>query len=141
MAKKLSASSRSEKLVRVSAERIFSKPITKAQRERLARLAKKPDSAIDVSAIPPLTDEQLAQMVPYRLRSKTVAYFVSRPERCPHVAEIEGAGSFEPHQCDSRQRDGRRAETEERLSVLEGCAGDPHGVQLAKDGITASSTY
>jgi len=48
----------------VSAERIFNKPITKAQRERLARLAKKPDSAIDVSDIPPLTDEQLAEMVP-----------------------------------------------------------------------------
>ena len=71
MAKKLSASSRPEKLVRVSAERIFSKPITKAQRERLARLAEQPDSAIDVSDIPPLTDEQLAQMVPSRLRSKT----------------------------------------------------------------------
>ncbi|MBY0502365.1 MAG: BrnA antitoxin family protein [Bryobacteraceae bacterium] len=55
----------------MSAERIFSRTITKAQRERLARLAKQPDSAIDVSDIPPLTDEQLAQMVPYRLRSKT----------------------------------------------------------------------
>lgn len=39
MAKKLSSSSRPEKLVRVSAERIFSKPISKARRERLARLA------------------------------------------------------------------------------------------------------
>lgn len=58
MAKKLSASSRPEKFVRVSAERIFSKPITKTQRERLARLAQKPESAIDVSDIAPLTDEQ-----------------------------------------------------------------------------------
>lgn len=71
MAKKLSASSHPEKLVRVSAEHTLSKPITKAQRKRLARLAKKPDSAIDVSDTPPLSDEQLAQMVPYRLRSKT----------------------------------------------------------------------
>ena len=71
MAKKSSASSPPEKLVRVSAERIFSKPVTKSQRERLGRLAKKPDSAIDVGDIPELTDEQLAQMVPYRLRSKT----------------------------------------------------------------------
>lgn len=71
MAKKSSASSRPEKLVRVRSERIFNKPITKAQRERLARLAAQPDSAIDVSDIPPLTDERLAQMVPYRLRSKT----------------------------------------------------------------------
>ena len=110
-----------EEIVRIISDRRDRKSERRA-RERLARLAKKPDSAIDVSAIPPLTDEQLAQMVPYRLRSKTVAYFVSRPERCPHVAEIEGAGSFEPDQCDSRQRDGRRAATEERLSVLEGCA-------------------
>lgn len=71
MAKKLSASSRPEKLLRVSAEHIFSEPITKAQRQRLARLAEKPDSAIDLSDIPPLTDEQLAEMVPDRLRSKT----------------------------------------------------------------------
>jgi uncharacterized DUF497 family protein len=71
MAKKSSASSRPEKLLRVSAERIFSEPITKEQRERLARLAEKPDSAIDVSDIAPLSDEQLAQMVPDRLRSKT----------------------------------------------------------------------
>ncbi len=71
MAKKLSVSSQPEKLVRVSAELIFNKPLTKTQRERLARLAQKPDSAIDFSDIPPLTDEQLAQMVPLRLRSKT----------------------------------------------------------------------
>ncbi|MBM3760986.1 MAG: BrnA antitoxin family protein [Planctomycetes bacterium] len=71
MAKKSSASSRPEKLSRVSAEHIFSKPITKTQRERLAKLARKSDAAIDVSDIPPLTDEQLAQMVPNRLRSKT----------------------------------------------------------------------
>ena len=71
MAKKLSTSSQPEKLVRTSAERIFNKPLTKTQRERLARLAQKPDSAIDFSDIPPLTDEQLAQMVPLRLRSKT----------------------------------------------------------------------
>lgn len=55
----------------MSAEHIFNKPITKVQRDRLAKLARKPDSAIDVSDIPPLTDEQLLQMVPNRLRSKT----------------------------------------------------------------------
>jgi len=55
----------------VKAERIFNKPLTEQQRTRLSSLAKKPDSAIDVSDIPPLTDEQLAEMVPYRLRSKT----------------------------------------------------------------------
>ena len=71
MAKKSSASSRPEKLVRVKAEHIFNKPLTKQQRATLERLAKKPDSGIDYSDIPPLTDEQLAQMVPFRLRSKT----------------------------------------------------------------------
>lgn len=55
----------------MSAGHIFSEPITKEQRQRLARLAEKPDSEIDVSDIPPLTDEQLAEMVPDRLRSKT----------------------------------------------------------------------
>lgn len=71
MAKKLSASSPREKLVRVKAERILNKPLTDQQRDQLARLARKPDSEIDFSDIPPLTDQQLAEMVPYRLRSKT----------------------------------------------------------------------
>ena len=71
MAKKSSASSQQEKLVRVKAEHILSKPLTKQQRDRLARLARKSDSEIDVTDIPPLTDAQLAEMVPFRLRSKT----------------------------------------------------------------------
>jgi uncharacterized protein (DUF4415 family) len=71
MAKKSSASSQRGKRVRVKAERILNKPLTKQQRDRLGRLASKPDSEIDVSDIPPLTDKQLAEMVPYRLRSKT----------------------------------------------------------------------
>lgn len=71
MAKKSSASSQQEKLVCVKAEHIFGKPLTKQQRDRLARLARKPDSEIDVTDIPPLTDAQLAEMVPFRLRSKT----------------------------------------------------------------------
>jgi uncharacterized protein (DUF4415 family) len=50
---------------------MLSKPLTKQQRDRLARLAKKKGSEIDVSDIPPLTDQQLAEMVPFRLRSKT----------------------------------------------------------------------
>ena len=116
MAKKLSASSRPEKLVRVSAGRIFSKPITKAQSERLARLAKKPDSAIDVSDIPPLTDEQLAQMVPYRLRSKTTLISFRVQNDVLTWLKSKGLGHYKPDQCDSRQRDGRRTATEEHLS-------------------------
>jgi uncharacterized protein (DUF4415 family) len=49
----------------VSAESIFSKPPSKAQKAILSRIAKRQaagdDSGIDYSDIPPLTDEQLAQ--------------------------------------------------------------------------------
>jgi hypothetical protein len=68
MAKKSSASSQPGKLVRVKPERILSKPLTKQQSHRLARLAEKPDSEIDFSDIPPLTDQQLAEMVRFRRR-------------------------------------------------------------------------
>jgi uncharacterized protein (DUF4415 family) len=71
MAKKSSASSRPEKLVSVSAGDILNKPLSKRQRAMLSRLARRPDSEIDYSDIPPLTDAQLAEMVPFRLRSKT----------------------------------------------------------------------
>ena len=63
--KKLSASSRSAKQTSLSAESIFSKPVSKAQKGVLSRIAKRQaagdDSGIDYSDIPPLTDEQLAQ--------------------------------------------------------------------------------
>ncbi len=65
MAKKSSASSRRGKLISVSAESIFSRPLNKRQKAVLARIAKRQaageDSDIDYSDIPPLTDEQLAQ--------------------------------------------------------------------------------
>jgi len=64
MTKKSSGSSRRGKLISVSAETIFSKPLTKRQRAVLSRLAKSQqagdDSDIDYSDIPPLTEEQLA---------------------------------------------------------------------------------
>jgi uncharacterized protein (DUF4415 family) len=63
MAKKSSESSRRGKLVSVSAESIFSKPLSKRQRAVLARLAERQaagdDSQIDFSDIPELTEEQL----------------------------------------------------------------------------------
>ena len=63
--KKPSVSSRPAKLISVSAESIFSKPPSKAQKAALSRIAKRQaagdDSAIDYSDIPALTDEQLAQ--------------------------------------------------------------------------------
>ena len=63
--KKLSGSSRPAKLISVSAESIFSKPLSKKQKAVLSRIARRQaagdDSDIDYSDIPPLTDEQLAQ--------------------------------------------------------------------------------
>jgi len=61
MAKKSSALSRPEKLVSRNAEDIFNKPLTPKLKAQLDRLRKMPDSKIDYSDIPPLSDEQLAQ--------------------------------------------------------------------------------
>ncbi len=61
MAKKSSVSSRREKLVSVKAEDIFNKPLSRQQKARLNRLRNMPDSKIDYSDIPELTDEQLAE--------------------------------------------------------------------------------
>jgi uncharacterized protein (DUF4415 family) len=63
--KKTSASSRPAKRTSVSAESIFSKPVSKSQKSVLSRIAKRQaaghESGIDYSEIPALTDEQLAQ--------------------------------------------------------------------------------
>lgn len=65
MAKKLSASSRLGKQIRVSAESIWNKPLTRRQKtalEGVARRQKHPKvSQIDYSDIPALTDKQLSQ--------------------------------------------------------------------------------
>ena len=65
MAKKSSASSRPGKRIRVSAESIWNKSLTKRQETTLARIAKmqkrEDDSQIDYSDIPALTDKQLTQ--------------------------------------------------------------------------------
>ena len=61
MAKKSSASSRPEKLVGVKAQHIFSKPLSAKERAMLERLKNMPDSEINYSDIPTLTDEQLSQ--------------------------------------------------------------------------------
>src|SRR5947209_19888372 len=68
MAKKLSESSRRGKLITVRAESISNKPLTKRQQQALELLAAKPESEIDYSDIPPLTEEQLASA--FRLKSK-----------------------------------------------------------------------
>lgn len=61
--KKSVVSSRRERLVRVSAEDIFNRPLTEEQKAQLDRLAVLPDSEIDCSDIPELTEEELARMV------------------------------------------------------------------------------
>jgi hypothetical protein len=63
--KKTSASSQPAKQTSVSAESIFSKPVSKSQKSVLSRIAKRQaagdDSRIDYTDIPALTGEQLAQ--------------------------------------------------------------------------------
>ncbi len=65
MAKKQSASSQPAKPIRVSAESIWSKPLSKRRQAVVDRVAKKQargdDADIDYSDIPALTDKQLAQ--------------------------------------------------------------------------------
>ncbi len=65
MAKKLSASSRPGKQIRVSAESIWNKPLTKRQKATLSGIARRQKrgdaSQIDYSDIPALTDKQLSQ--------------------------------------------------------------------------------
>ena len=65
MVKKSSASSRPAKLISVSAESRFKKPVSKRQKAVLARMAERQaaqdDSGIDYTDIPALTNAQLAQ--------------------------------------------------------------------------------
>ena len=64
MKKKSFESSRPEQLLTVSAEHIFSKPLTREQKAALRKIKSNQDagndSGIDLSDIPELTDEQLA---------------------------------------------------------------------------------
>ena len=66
MAKKLSESSQPGKQISVSAEAIWSKPLSKRQKAALDAVAVRQerggDSAIDYSQIPALTDKQLRQL-------------------------------------------------------------------------------
>jgi uncharacterized protein (DUF4415 family) len=74
MAKKLSASSRPEKLKSVTSEDIKNRKWTEKEREAMRRLSKSQaegdDSDINFEDIPPLTAEQLARMVRFRDRKK-----------------------------------------------------------------------
>lgn len=65
MAKKSSASSRPGKQIRVSAESIWSKPLTERQKAALKRVGSRQNreniAQIDYSDIPAFTDKQLTQ--------------------------------------------------------------------------------
>ena len=65
MAKKLSVSSRPGKQIRVSAESIWSKPLTKRQKAALEAVTRRQNladtSKIDFSDIPALSEKQLSQ--------------------------------------------------------------------------------
>ena len=101
--KKPSASSRPAKLISVSAESIFSKPPSKAQKAILSRIAKRQaagdDSGIDYSDIPPLTDEQLAQLQGVierhlaRFAFRDPPTFIWRPARETNAAASEAEHS------------------------------------------------
>jgi uncharacterized protein (DUF4415 family) len=71
--KKSSASSRPEKLIEVSAADILNKPLTTRQRREIQRLRDMPESEIDFSDIPKLTDERLAEMRRRREPKKLIA--------------------------------------------------------------------
>jgi len=71
--KKLSASSRREKLIEVSAADILNKPLTTRQRREIERLRRMRDSEIDYSDIPELTEEQLIAMRARRQPKKLIA--------------------------------------------------------------------
>jgi uncharacterized protein (DUF4415 family) len=92
MAKKSSVSSQPEKRVRVKAERILNRPLTKRQRTMLGSLAKKADAEIDYSDVPSMSDEVLAQMVPFRLRSKTTLISLRVPDDVLAWLKSKGPG-------------------------------------------------
>jgi uncharacterized protein (DUF4415 family) len=82
MAKRSSGSSRPAKLISVKAESILNKPLAKRQQQALDRLAARPETEIDYSDIPPLSEAQLAsafrptakQLVAVRLDRDVLAW-------------------------------------------------------------------
>ena len=84
MTKKSSVSSQPGKLLRVKAEDILGKALTREQCSELARLKNRPDNESDYSDIPPLTEEQLArafqpnrQLIAVRLDRDVMAWLRS----------------------------------------------------------------
>jgi len=96
MAKKLSASFRPAKLVRVKSEDILRKPLTKSQQTAVNRLAARQkagdDSQINFEDIPPLTASQLAAMTRLRGRKPKIAVSVRLDARVVEWLKSKGEG-------------------------------------------------
>ena len=71
--KKSSASFRREKRIEVSAADILNKPLTARQRREIEKLRRMPDSQIDFTDIPELTEERLEAMRQRREPKKLIA--------------------------------------------------------------------
>jgi uncharacterized protein (DUF4415 family) len=80
----------------VKGEDIFNKPLTRAQKAQLRRLAEQQavgdDSGIDFSDIPPLTEQQLANMVRLRDLRRKVAVSVRLDPRVLEWLKSKGEG-------------------------------------------------
>ena len=92
-----SASSRPAKLISVSAESIFSRPLSKKQKGVLSRIAKRQaagdDSGIDYSDIPRLTDKQVAQFRRRRRYSRPLASTAKSTTGSCSLARVTRLGS------------------------------------------------
>ncbi len=96
MAKKSSALSRPERLIRMTSEDIKRRKPTKQETARIKRMAAKQaagdDSDIDYSDIPPLTDEQLRNAIRFRDRHKKIAVSVRLDPRVLRWLKTKGTG-------------------------------------------------
>ena len=92
MAKKSSASSRREKLVVKTEADIRAYAKTAGFRKQVERLRAIPDSAIDYSDIPALTDEQWARAMRFRDRLRKVVVSVRLDPRVVNWLKAKGNG-------------------------------------------------
>ena len=91
MAKKSSASSRPEKLVRTTSAAIRSKPLSPGDRATLERIARE-QAAADYGEIPDMTDKQLAGMIRFRERHPKVAVSVRLEPKVLEWLKSKGPG-------------------------------------------------
>lgn len=95
MAKKRSALSRPERLVRKSAADIRAYARTPEYKEQIAQLEAMPDSAIDFSDIPELTEEQLARLVRARLKPRKTPVSIRLDSDVLHWLKDQGGAGYQ----------------------------------------------